>query len=184
MWFLAVKSTPKQHNKRKQARSTMKKTLWMASAIVIAAGVPAAVDGQEQPVIALADTADLVFEREVFQYPSYVRRNPFVPLVDAAAGGPAFDELQLLGVVHHRNPLYSVVLFGVGDVANAGAAANSAGGGGGSLFETHRLRRGDIIGNTRIVDISVDRVVVEVEEFGMAERHTLELPRADQGGPS
>ncbi|MGI9626017.1 MAG: hypothetical protein ACR2QM_04215 [Longimicrobiales bacterium] len=162
----------------------MKNILLMAVAIVIAAGVPTPVEAQDQPVVALADTADLVFEREVFQYPSYVRRNPFVPLVNDAAGGPAFDELQLLGVVHHRNPLYSVALFAVGDVANAGVGANSAGGGGGSLFETHRLRRGDIIGNTRIVDISVDRVVVEVEEFGMAERHTLELPRAEQGGPS
>lgn len=155
----------------------------MAFAISVATTTPMAVDGQEQPVVALADTADLIFEREVFSYPAYVRRNPFVPLVDAAAGGPRFEELNLLGVVHHENPLYSVALFGVGDVANAGNVAG-AGGGGGSLFETHRLRRGDIIGNTRIVDISKDRVVVEVEEFGMAERHILELPRADQGGPS
>ena len=159
----------------------MKNIVWMAVAIVVAAGSPLAAQGQEQPVVGLADSADLIFEREVFSYPSYVRRNPFVPLVDAAAGGPLFEELSLLGVVHHSNPLYSVALFGVGDVANAAAAAG-AGGGGGSIFETHRLRRGDIIGNTRIVDISVDRVVVEVEEFGMAERHILELPRADQGG--
>ena len=154
----------------------------MALVVGIALLAPSVAEGQEQPVIELADSADLVFEREVFSYPSYVRRNPFVPLVDAAAGGPVFEELALLGVVHHSNPLYSVALFGVGEAQNAGSGAG--GGGGGSLFQTHRLRRGDVIGNTRIIDIQVDRVIVEVEEFGMAERHILELPRADQGGPS
>ena len=160
----------------------MNKTIPMAIAALVIIGMPAAAAGQDRPVVQIADSTDLVFEREVFAYPNYSRRNPFIPLVDDDASGPRFEELALLGVVHHSNPLYSVVLFGVGSVANAGAASGGGGGGGG--FETHRLRRGDIIGNTRIVNISVDQVVVEVEEFGMTERHVLELPRADQGGPS
>lgn len=161
----------------------MTRTIPVVMAVLALVAVPDPATGQERPVVALADTADLVFEREVFLYPSYVRRNPFVPLVDAESGGPRFEELNLLGVVHHTNPLYSVALFGVGNVVNV-RGGSSGGGGGGSLFQTHRLRRGDIIGNTRIVTIGVDRVVVEVEEFGMTERHVLELPRADQGGPS
>jgi len=161
----------------------MKRTIPVAMVALALVAVPDPAAGQNRPVVELADTADLVFEREVFTYPGYVRRNPFVPLVNADAGGPRFEELKLLGVVHHANPLYSVVLFGVGSVSNAGSGGGG-GGGGGSLFQTHRLRRGDIIGNTRIVNIGVDRVVVEVEEFGMTERHVLELPRADQGGPS
>ena len=162
----------------------MKKTTTLAAlGLVLTAAWPAEGAAQAPPVVELADTTDLVFEREVFQYPDYVRRNPFVPLVNDDAGGPRFESLRLLGVVHHRNPLYSVALFGVGNVTQAGGGGGG-GGGGGSLFETHRLRRGDILGNTRIVNITEDRVVVEVEEFGMTERHIIELPRADQGGPS
>lgn len=161
----------------------MKRAIPVAMAALALASLADPASAQDRPVVQLADTADLVFEREVFAYPSYVRRNPFVPLLSADGNGPRFEELELLGVVHHANPLYSVALFGVGSVTNAGSGGGG-GGGGGSLFQTHRLRRGDIIGNTRIVSIGVDRVVVEVEEFGMTERHVLELPRADQGGPS
>ena len=81
----------------------------------------------------------------------------------------------------------SVVLFGVGDVANAGVVregGGGGGGGGGNTFETFRLRRGDIIGNTRVLEIQEDKVIVEVEEFGLAERRVLELPRGDEGGAS
>ena len=91
-----------------------------------------------------------------------------------------------MGVVHHENPRLSVVLFSVGNVSeadNSVTRAGSAGGGGGRpAFQTYRLRRGDVIGNTRIVEIREDRVVVEVEEFGLADRRVLELSRIDEGG--
>lgn len=157
----------------------------IAATVVLAA--PVAVDAQETSVVTLADTTELVFEREVFSYPAYQRRDPFVPLVDAAAGGPRFEELNLMGVVHHSNPRLSVVLFSVGNVNEADVAVTrqGAGGGGGRpMFATYRLRRGDVIGNTRIIEIREDQVIVEVEEFGLADRRILELSRTDEGGNS
>lgn len=152
-------------------------------------GAPPGAGAQERPVAVLKDSTTLVFEREQFDYPGYERRNPFRPLVTSEAGGPRFEDLKLLGILVHEDPARSVVLFGVGDVALADvkeesqvremrARTGSAG------FETYRLRRGDVIGNTRIVEIHEERVVVEIEEFGLSERRVLDLPRADEGGPS
>jgi hypothetical protein len=42
---------------------------------------------------------------------------------------------------------------------------------------TRRLRRGETWGNMRVVEIQQDRVVVDVNEFGLTERRVLELTR-------
>ena len=49
---------------------------------------------------------------------------------------------------------------------------------------TYRVRRGDRLGNIRILQIQGTRVVVEVEEFGMREQRIMELQRPGQGGLS
>ena len=52
---------------------------------VLGALLPAALIAQQQIP---PDTAALVFEREVFGYPTYERRNPFVTVVSGSEGGP------------------------------------------------------------------------------------------------
>ena len=113
--------------------------------------------------------AELVFEREVYSYPTYGRRNPFQPLTSGDDQGPRFEDLKLLGVIFSPNASASVALLGV-DVSGA-ATAN-----------TYRVRRGDRLGNTRIISIQRDRILVEVEEFGLSEQRQLQVRRPREGG--
>ena len=113
--------------------------------------------------------AELVFEREVYSYPTYGRRNPFEPLISGDEQGPRFDDLRLLGVIHSGNAGSSVALLGV----QAGDGPPGA---------TYRVRRGDRLGDTRIISIQRDRVLVEVEEFGLTEQRELRVRRPREGG--
>ncbi|MEZ4422873.1 MAG: hypothetical protein R3E98_05655 [Gemmatimonadota bacterium] len=112
---------------------------------------------------------ELVFEREVFAYPSFARRNPFSPLVSGNDTEPRFEELVLLGVIYSTDPAASVALLSVD--TQQGATAR-----------TFRVRRGDRLGNTRVLQIQRTRVLVEVEEFGLTEQRALEVKRPGQGG--
>ncbi len=116
--------------------------------------------------------AELVFEREVFSYPSFARRNPFDPLTSGDESGPRFEDLTLMGVIYSTDPAASVALMGVPTAPAEG----------GSAIRTYRIRRGDRLGNSRILQIQRTRVVLEVEEFGLTERRTLEVKRPGQGG--
>lgn len=121
------------------------------------------------------DTTELVFQREVFAYPSFERRNPFTPLVGAGDGGPRFEELSLLGIIHSQDPQLSVALL---------SGRGGGGQGGGVLTQTYRVRQGQTLGNSRVLDIQPSRVIVEVTEFGITEQRVLELQRPAEGGSS
>jgi hypothetical protein len=136
--------------------------------------LPAAAPAQQRPPPPPPDTADLVFEREVFFYPQYERRNPFVRLFSGAEGGPRFEEIRLIGVIFSPDPDRSVALFG--PRSGEGEAAQQ------TARRTYRARRGERLGNVRILEIQQTRVVVEVEEFGLTEQHIMELQRPGQGG--
>lgn len=127
-----------------------------------------------------APPTELVFEREVFSYPTYERRNPFRPLVGVQGSGPRFEQIRLRGIIWSVDPRSSVALFGMGTAGPRGAApADSSG-----VPTTARLRVGESWGNMRVVEIQRDRVVVSVEEFGLSERKVLELTRRRAGGGS
>lgn len=115
--------------------------------------------GQEQA----EDTVQLVFEREVFTYPAGSRSNPFLPLADGGDAGPRFEQLVFLGAIFSSEPGGSVALLGI----RSGEDAD----------ETYRLRTGQSLGNTRILEIRPRELVVEVEEFGLTERRTMVLER-------
>lgn len=103
----------------------------------------------------------LVFEREVFNYPSHAR-DPFRPLTEDRETGPRFEDLRLLGVISGNSPETSIALVGVG----------SAGPG-----QAERLRVGDTLGNVRVTDVRPREVVVQVEEFGSIRERTLRVQR-------
>jgi hypothetical protein len=125
-------------------------------------------------------TDNLVSEREVFYYPRYERRNPFKPLLIGDEAGPRFEEIELRMIIFSQDPRRSVALFGPkGGVAGLeGTAAQEA------ARLSHRVRRGDRLGNVRILEIQRTRVVVEVEEFGLTEQRIMELRRPGEGGLS
>jgi len=143
---------------------------------LLSAAVPGAGAAQAPP-----DSTALSFEREVFTYPQYARRNPFAPLLSAEGGGPRFERLVLLGILYSSEGGSSVALFGEGTrttVSPTEVAVEVTG-------ATYRLRVGERVGNTRVLEIRRYEVVVEVEEFGLTERRTMALPNrpAGQGGP-
>lgn len=159
--------------------------------VLLAAAIAApGAQAQETPVPETMpgdSTVTLAFERETFTYPQFTRRNPFRPLITAEAGGPRYEQLHLLGIIQAEDPAESVVLFGVGQMPEKGPDGQTVvdpEAAQGQKIETFRLRRGDVLGNTRVLDIQRMQVTVEVEEFGLTERRTMALPRPDRGGTS
>jgi hypothetical protein len=153
-------------------------------AVVFGGLLPPAAQAQETPPPIRpplrVNPENLVSEREVFYYPRYERRNPFAPLLIGDEAGPRFEEIQLMGIVFSSDPALSVALFGPkgGVTGLLGMAAQEAA----SL--TYRVRRGDRMGNVRILEIQRTRVVVEVEEFGLTEQRIMEVRRIGEGGLS
>jgi hypothetical protein len=143
-----------------------------------------------------AEEGDLVFEREVFRYPTFQRRNPFRPLVGDEAG-PRFEQMELRGVIYSDDPRQSVALLGLrGRVEqrlrqqvqrqiqqqDAGTAPPQ--------MDTivvpeasTRLKVGQTWGNVRVVQIARDHVVLDVTDFGLTERRTLAMMILRPGGP-
>lgn len=145
-------------------------------AMAVAAGEASA---QEQTAPPQEEAAtELVFQREVFTYPQFERRNPFAALVGAGDGGPRFEELALLGVIYSPEPPLSVALLATGVQFGPGGGVS------GQDIQTYRVREGETLGNSRILEIQRDRVIVEVTEFGMTEQRVLELRRPTEGGSS
>ncbi|MYA42250.1 MAG: hypothetical protein F4Z31_10920 [Gemmatimonadetes bacterium] len=117
----------------------------------------------------------LLLERERFTYHRHGRRDPFQPRAEAGVDGGAFAGLEVLGIIHHEIPGYSLVVLRTGTVPGGGFGAVGPG-----PFEpsTHRLRTGDALGPLRIVQVLHRRVVVDVSDPGGVTRRILEIPRA------
>ena len=145
--------------------------------------VPGALSAQDPPPPPppLTDTTALVFEREIFVYPEYARRNPFRPLLTAEGGGPRFERLILLGIILADDPAQSIALFAEGSRTTVSPTEITVEVTGGS----YRLRVGERLGTMTVVEIQLRQVVVDVEEFGLSERRVVPLPvrTAGQGGP-
>jgi hypothetical protein len=161
---------------RSSPRFLLSRGLLGAALLAVSASAVEAQGTQERPPPGqVADTSALVFEREVFMYPRYERRNPFVRLVAGDQAGPRFEEVRLIGVVFSPDPAASLAVLG----PREGLVEGREGGG-----QVYRLRRGETLGNFRIVEIQRSRVVVVVDDFGMTEQRIMELPRPGQGGLS
>ncbi len=104
----------------------------------------------------------LVFEREVYHYQGGGRRDPFKSLASDDAMGPLFDELKLRMIIFVEKPGQSVAL--VMDGAK----------------KSYRLRKGDVVGNATVLDITPEHVVFSVEDFGNRRQETLELKAKNQ----
>lgn len=101
--------------------------------------------------------AKLVFDREVYSYTGAPRRDPFKPLVGKESLGPLFEDLKLKGIIYSSDPTRSIVLIEDG------------------ARRFYRLRRGDLVGNSRVVEITPLVVRFAVENFGNIRYQVLEL---------
>lgn len=159
--------------------------VWRGALCLAVVAAPSVAAAQQEGGPPGADTTQLVFEREVFQYPEYARRNPFRPLLTTEDGGPRFERLRLLGIIYSDDPASSVAVLsaaGGGQPSPPPDAAED-----GVVVQqqlTFRLRRGQRVGNTTVLRIEPKRVIVEVEEFGLTEERELALPvrGSGQGG--
>ena len=146
----------------------------------------AGLTGPGAPSQQAADSLALAFEREVFAYPEYSRRNPFKTLVSASGGGPRFEGLLLLGILYSPFAGESIAVFGEGtrtitpaDATRPETVTVELNG------STYRVREGATLGNLTVRRIERDQVTIELVEFGLTETRLMLLPRATsgRGGP-
>lgn len=139
--------------------------------------VPVVGVAQEQPTPPATPAANLVFEREVFSYPTFERRNPFQSLLATSAGGPRFEQMRLEGIIFSEQPGQSIALISAGRMGASNPDAP-----GRAVGRSTRLRVGERWGNVRVREITRTQIIVDVEEFGLIERRTMDLPTRGQGG--
>ena len=102
------------------------------------------------------------YEREVFDYPSLGRRNPFRPLNAGERIGPQFEDLQLNGVLYAPE---------TGSVA---ALTDQKSG------KRYRAREGDRLGEIRVVQIRPDEVVFVITSYGINRREVLRVKKEEE----
>jgi hypothetical protein len=107
----------------------------------------------------MAADSGRVYEREVFDYPSLGRRNPFRALNSGEQLGPRFEDLVLKGVLY--NPA-------VGSVATLHDEKTG---------KRYRLREGDRLGEIRVAVIRAKEVDFVITSFGISRRETLWVER-------
>jgi hypothetical protein len=125
------------------------------------------------PVVDQAAWADSVQKaketemyRETFAYSGSIR-DPFNSLLNMAKSGPEVADLQLVGIYQNmRVPSGSVAVFR--EKENG---------------KRHKLRAGDQLGRSRVVQIRERDVVFMIEDFGFERQETLSLRKQEDVTP-
>lgn len=100
--------------------------------------------------------------REVFNYPTDGRRDPFEPLSAGDELGPRFEDLRLAGIIYSPERGSMAVMV---DAATG---------------RRYRVWEGDVIGGARLVRVHPDRAEFQVTVFGVSRRDTLRLKTQDK----
>ena len=109
---------------------------------------------------------EMEMSRETFAY-SGAARDPFNSLLNMAKNGPELADLQLVGIYQNlRAPGASIAVFREKD--------------GG---KRHKLRAGDQVGRSRLVQIRERDVVFMIEDFGFERQETLSLRKQEDVTP-
>ncbi|HKH82959.1 MAG TPA: hypothetical protein VKA25_04670, partial [Gemmatimonadales bacterium] len=120
--------------------------------------------------VAVSDSLEKAKEtemsRETFAY-SGSTRDPFNSLLNMEKSGPEVADLQLVGIYQNmRSPSASVAVF-----------REKEGG------KRHKLRAGDQLGRSRVVQIRERDVVFIIEDFGFERQETLSLRKQEDVTP-
>lgn len=122
----------------------------------------------DQAVIAdsIQKAKETEMSRETFAY-SGSTRDPFNSLLNMAKSGPEVADLQLVGIYQNmRSPSGNVAVF-----------REKEGG------RRHKLRAGDQLGRSRVVQIRERDVVFMIEDFGFERQETLSLRKQEDVTP-
>jgi hypothetical protein len=138
----------------------------VASAAVPTAAAQPAVPNPAVDSLIWADSVrkakEIEMSRETFSYGG-AARDPFISLLNLAKNGPELADLQLVGIYQNlRNPSGSVAVF-----------REKEGG------KRHKLRAGDQVGRSRLVQIRDRDVVFMIEDFGFERQETLSLRKQE-----
>jgi hypothetical protein len=101
------------------------------------------------------------YRREVFRYTGGAR-DPFQSLITSRGVGPLLSDLRLVSIAYDARYGNSVAVI---------RAAHDA--------HPMRLRRGDTIGQMRVIQIRQYEVVFQIEEFGFERQEVLSLRRPE-----
>lgn len=130
---------------------------------------PAAAALRDDPAVqdtsrarAAPEPQETVYRRERFVYPVANRPNPFLSLLDVEDVGPQFENLDLVGVIYSGS---------YGSVATLIDTATE---------KRYRVRRGDVIGNARVVEIQPAAIVMQVTQFGVTRSETLQIRKEEE----
>ena len=149
--------TPKVDSAKAAAPSTKDR-------VRIAATMPSADSAGVADSIQKARETEMV--RETFAY-SGSTRDPFNSLLNMEKSGPEVADLQLVGIYQNmRTPAASVAVF-----------REKEGG------KRHKLRAGDQLGRSRVVQIRDRDVVFMIEDFGFERQETLSLRKQEDVTP-
>jgi hypothetical protein len=129
------------------------------------AAVPAEVAATNDSVVwadSVRKAKEIEMSRETFSYGG-AARDPFSSLLNMAKNGPELADLQLVGIYQNlRTPASSVAVF-----------REKEGG------KRHKLRAGDQVGRSRLIQIRDRDVVFMIEDFGFERQETLSLRKQE-----
>ena len=135
------------------------------AAAIAAPAQPAAVVASNDSVVwadSVRKAKEIEMSRETFSYGG-AARDPFNSLLNMAKSGPELADLQLVGIYQNlRTPSSSVAVF-----------REKEGG------KRHKLRAGDQVGRSRLVQIRDRDVVFMIEDFGFERQETLSLRKQE-----
>jgi hypothetical protein len=111
--------------------------------------------------VPLDTTLPVEYRREVFRYGGGPR-DPFESLLTTGDMGPMIGDLRLVAITFDSRYGNSVAIV---------RALNAP--------SPYRLRRGDMIGRMRVIQIRQYEVVFQIEEFGFERQEVLTLRRSE-----
>jgi hypothetical protein len=131
-----------------------------APAAAAAAKAPAPRARPQRPP--LPDSAVPVeYQRELFRYTGG-SRDPFESLIQANRVGPMIEDLRVVSITYDARYGNSVAIV---------RAAHDP--------RPLRLRRGDVVGNLRVIQIRQNEVVFQITEYGLERQAVLTLRRPE-----
>jgi hypothetical protein len=142
-------------------RDSSKTQMAVAADTGARSGPPATVD-QAAWADSVKKARETEMYRETYAY-SGGTRDPFNSLLNMAKSGPELADLQLVGIYQNlRTPSGSIAVF-----------REKEGG------KRHKLRAGDQVGRSRLVQIRDRDVVFMIEDFGFERQETLSLRKME-----
>jgi hypothetical protein len=103
-------------------------------------------------------SGNVLFSREVYNYPSQGRRDPFSSLITTGDIRPMIADLQVVAIT-----------LGQSDRTSIATLKDK------SSNEIYRVRVGSVFGRLRVTAIRQREVVVEIDEFGYTRQESLSI---------